>query len=789
MRVPACKLASLGAALSALSLWGQPVPQKPVVTILPPANTVMLTQTVQAVFATVTNFALFTNASVQLQVLTNSAPLYDDGTPPDVTPGDGTFSGNLFVPAFPVATNFTARFTTTGQDLSVTNDTGDLLPESWATNVTRVTYLAAVRPVNDNFTNALKIAAVGGVVLGTNAFATIEPAEPWHGGDPDVAASLWWTWSPATNNSVFVDTGGSSFAPVLGVYLGTSLATLKLVAWSTNDVEHGLKANAVFEAKAGTTYRIAVAGFDTNGVGTVRLSVTPGGAPDQWGPLVEITSPAPDSLVTTNLVSFAGTAQDPEPYASGVTLVMLQLNDALPVPANGTTNWSLTLPLTPGTNVVIALAEDLAGNVGPPATVTVLYNPAPNDHFTNAFELTGLTGTMTGANDWATLEPGEPPHAGNEGGHSLWYYFAAPASGSLVLNTDGSTFDTLLALYEGDSVTNLTLLAENDDALPGRGYSKLTVALRRGHVYHVAADGFGGATGLLKLQFAFTATEVFYRLNLTSGLGGNVVPPTGLFLEGSTQIVTALPARDFVFTGWQGSRNTAQNPLSLVMTQDFTLTASFRLVGCTEDFEAGDFSPSLPWAAYGHAGWTVRTNVADTGRFAARSGAISDNQISTLALRLRLLPGTGAFRISVNAEPTWDRLEFYLNGVRQREWSGVVGWENYQFPVIAGTNTLEWVYAKDANFSRGLDAAFIDNVYLPLPDQPVAPRLTIAAFSGGLVQLAVQGYPGQTYTVEASPDFISWVPVVTRSSTNGSWVWLDPAAPLVPMSFYRATAP
>ena len=53
-------------------------------------------------------------------------------------------------------------------------------------------------------------------------------------------------------------------------------------------------------------------------------------------------------------------------------------------------------------------------------------------------------------------------------------------------------------------------------------------------------------------------------------------------------------------------------------------------------------------------------------------------------------------------------MEFYLNGIRLQRWSGEVGWQNYQFPVTAGLNRFEWRYTKDANFSSGLDAAYLD---------------------------------------------------------------------------------
>jgi len=46
----------------------------------------------------------------------------------------------------------------------------------------------------------------------------------------------------------------------------------------------------------------------------------------------------------------------------------------------------------------------------------------------------------------ATKEPGEPAHAGNDGGASIWYSWTAPSTGNVTITTEGSSFDTLLGV-------------------------------------------------------------------------------------------------------------------------------------------------------------------------------------------------------------------------------------------------------------------------------------------------------------------------------------------------------
>ncbi|MEY3033057.1 MAG: hypothetical protein RLZZ622_1532 [Planctomycetota bacterium] len=90
-------------------------------------------------------------------------------------------------------------------------------------------------------------------------------------------------------------------------------------------------------------------------------------------------------------------------------------------------------------------------------------SPSPNDAFADRLALEGLNPTATGTNVDATAEAGEPVHHGVDGGKSVWWTWTAPASGTVVIETVGSDFDTVLAVYDGDDVANLTRLVSNDD--------------------------------------------------------------------------------------------------------------------------------------------------------------------------------------------------------------------------------------------------------------------------------------------------------------------------------------
>src|SRR5436853_2666948 len=121
-----------------------------------------------------------------------------------------------------------------------------------------------------------------------------------------------------------------------------------------------------------------------------------------------------------------------------------------------------------------------------------------SDYFATCGTRNGAYGSESDDNSFATKEPGEPNHAGNPGGKSLWYCWTALTNTPMTIDTVGSTFDTLLAVYTGDSMTNLSLVVSNDDiAGASNRQSRVTFTPTPGTTYHIAADGFGVATCIL----------------------------------------------------------------------------------------------------------------------------------------------------------------------------------------------------------------------------------------------------------------------------------------------------
>ena len=125
--------------------------------------------------------------------------------------------------------------------------------------------------------------------------------------------------------------------------------------------------------------------------------------------------------------------------------------------------------------------------------------PPSNDNFAAAELIQGRSAYTYGVNDEATKEAGEPNHAGNAGGASVWFDWTAPSSGHATVSVCYAEFDTLLGVYTGGRVDDLQEVASNDDNGDCGQQSKVTFSAASGVTYHIAVDGKNGATGYFEL--------------------------------------------------------------------------------------------------------------------------------------------------------------------------------------------------------------------------------------------------------------------------------------------------
>jgi uncharacterized repeat protein (TIGR01451 family) len=113
----------------------------------------------------------------------------------------------------------------------------------------------------------------------------------------------------------------------------------------------------------------------------------------------------------------------------------------------------------------------------------------PNDDFDNAFVIDSLPYSNSQDTSHATGAPDDPDSScfGFVTNDSVWYRYTASDNSTVSFDTDGSDYDTWMAIYTG-SRSNLTEVACNDD-YPGLGTSsRVDLDVIAGTTYHLLFD-------------------------------------------------------------------------------------------------------------------------------------------------------------------------------------------------------------------------------------------------------------------------------------------------------------
>ena len=128
----------------------------------------------------------------------------------------------------------------------------------------------------------------------------------------------------------------------------------------------------------------------------------------------------------------------------------------------------------------------------------------------------GYTGTQIFDTTGATTSGGEHPVCGVLGGASEWISFVAAQDGTLVLNTDGSSYDTVMAVFKrfpGSSAW-VEVACDNTNGLD-RLDSALSVPVEAGKTNLIVVDGVRSAKGTLKLNYSLVTPAQLASLGFT----------------------------------------------------------------------------------------------------------------------------------------------------------------------------------------------------------------------------------------------------------------------------------
>lgn len=131
-----------------------------------------------------------------------------------------------------------------------------------------------------------------------------------------------------------------------------------------------------------------------------------------------------------------------------------------------------------------------------------------------------------------------------------------------------------------------------------------------------------------------------------------------------------------------------------------------------ESFETGDLS-FMDWDLGGEQPWFVTSEEAFEGEYSVRSGAIDDDEISSLILYANTsLDGDLSFHYKTSTA-NHDYLVLLIDDEVIKIWDKENDWKLYSTEIKAGCHVIEFRYDKSPNGVGGQDCVWIDNVIFP----------------------------------------------------------------------------
>jgi hypothetical protein len=467
---------------------------------------------------------------------------------------------------------------------------GNLLGDINSTNVPLKLNVAGF-PLTDDFGAQNAVSDSNRLLSSHNRKATTQPGEPQHAGKR-TRASVWLTWIAPTTGIVNMSVAGSDFDAVLAVYTGNSVSNLALLDANDDDAGYGC-GRVRFNARAGISYRICVAGLgDSEGDILLGWNLEP-----TTDVLPEFEKPPRDLTV-----GYGGTAQFTATVTNGVANYQW-FHDGVPVSNNVTADKAtLIIPNVSDADVgryFVRVQNQKRNRDSERAElqIQVPAPPAPIDGLISVDKLFDLDLLGGGGqlfkgpvpkfgvvhHGYSLANPGmsvssyaraagEPNHCGIAGGSTVWFTVQAETNGTLYVNTDNSTYNTLLAAYVGPGDSYLTLTnvgCDNNSGLDGLD-SRMNFPVTTGKQYFIAAGGVGSSSGTLRWKYQLvrplTITNVFYtnisggritmRIDGTPGLAATVQSATNL----STPAWTTLTN----YTAVSGSFNFTNNNVGAI---------------------------------------------------------------------------------------------------------------------------------------------------------------------------------------------------------------------------------
>jgi len=400
-------------------------------------------------------------------------------------------------------------------------------------------FLALANGTTGDFTN--RITGAQGIGRGSTRGASAEAGEPDHAGYPAVA-SKWLTWQPELNGIGTLETLGSGFDSRLTVYrlrdpaLAPALNNLERIRANDNISHTNHNSRLSFNVRTNLTYFIAIDVADIVR-GPFLLAWSTERTPQK---LPEISfQPGPRAVALGDRVTLdLGLAVDGT--ASSFKIQWFR---------NGT-------PITGATNPSLALAKVELPQLGQyqaeliqtyangderlirtdPADLQFHRRSKESDADILATDRlsdlqrqiarrprraalaggsrpkglsAGISGQQIYRSDYCSRETREPLHCGQTSERTTWYALIADTDGVIDIDTVGSDYDTVLAVYydtvgDLDPYNGLQEVTCSDDISTTQTTSRVQFCASALNTYYVAVAGKANATGLCVLNYAMS---------------------------------------------------------------------------------------------------------------------------------------------------------------------------------------------------------------------------------------------------------------------------------------------
>lgn len=421
---------------------------------------------------------------------------------------------------------------------------------------------------NDFFSQATLLTGGEGTEIAkgyeNNGKASLEFGEPAHGAAS--GKSMWYRWTAPATGAIIFDTLGSAFDTVLAVYTGDAIDSLSLVGSNDNTV--GFTSRVQFNAVAGRTYHIAVAGANRGGAiqhGDFYLHYYPPNG--VGGPMLDLAQPLvaseDSSVITVRVLRVRGTSgagsfsYDARSATATAGVDFIAVNGVMSI---GPNQKSVTFDIPIIDDSELEAMETIYVNVYPSdgipssfATARILDNEHPvNDGFTSPNPLVGSFGSFPVVNYGATVESGEPITSESLPGitftRSLWFKWTAPADG--IVEWRGINEMSLaipvppvLQLYSGPSLDQLQTPAHAELTLDTSGpqhRSRLRTRVTAGTEYRVqcATSGSEDAAGTVSWKYLDPSIFSFKTPTITANESDGTVAMTIFRINGINDAAT-----------------------------------------------------------------------------------------------------------------------------------------------------------------------------------------------------------------------------------------------------------